>query len=95
MGAGRRGLLGNLELEGLGSLILKSKFEKLLIRHGSLDTGNIMYEVRDPCTAEEWQQWEAERRAASNASIETNIGASLNAEQPEEESPAPRPTTLQ
>ena len=32
---------------------------------------------------------------ASNASIETNIGASLNAEQPEEESPAPGPTTLQ
>ena len=56
--------MGNLELEGLGSLILKSKFEKLLIQHGSLDTGNIMYEVRDPWTAEEWQQWEAERRKA-------------------------------
>ena len=56
--------MGNLELEGLGSLILKSKFEHLLIQHGSLDSGNIMYEVRDPWTAEEWQQWEAERRKA-------------------------------
>ena len=78
MGAGQRGLVGNLELEGLGSLILKSKFEKLLIQHGSLDTGNIMYEVRDPWTAEEWQQWEAERRALAQSLVGSEARAQVD-----------------